>query len=324
MWSEKLLETKAKIQLPLSLTTETLWAGAALFSSRLFIGTVPILVKICEREIDPNTTIFYRLWIATLFLGLWNGLLTVRNQLSNNQHEKQEFYTTEVLGLLLLSGIFVSAFQIIWAWSITQTSIANSSLMHGLIPPFTVLAGWLFFGQRFDYRFLVAMTVAIAGMMIIGITDLQFSFDKVLGDMLALLSALFTALYLLIVERLRNKLSSTTILMWSCAIATVLTLPILVIVKDEFFPSSWDVWLAAVGLGLTLALGQGLVVYSLKRFSSGFVSMVCLLDPILSATLAWSIFSEILTLYNLVGFAVVLVGLYLTTYSQSVVKEELK
>jgi drug/metabolite transporter (DMT)-like permease len=193
--------------------------------------------------------------------------------------------------------------------------------MHGLTLPFTVLVGWLFLGQRFDYRFLVAMTIAITGMMIIGITDLQFSFDKLQGDIVVLLSAFFTALYLLSVELLRNKLSSTTILMWSCAIGTVLTLPIILTVKDQFLPSSWDVLLAAIGLGLTLALGQGLVVYSLKRFSSGFVSMVCLLDPIFSATFAWSIFSETLSFYNLVGFAVVLVGLYLTTYSQSVVKE---
>gem|GEM_PF-4815347 len=35
MLTEKLLEIKAKIQLLLSLTTETLWAGAALFSARL-------------------------------------------------------------------------------------------------------------------------------------------------------------------------------------------------------------------------------------------------------------------------------------------------
>ena len=315
------METKARSKLPFSLTTETLWAGIALFSSRLFIGIVPILVKICEREIDPNTTVFYRIWSATLFLGLWNGLLAVRRKLSTNRPEKQDYYTVDVLGLLLLSGIFVSAFQIIWAWSVTQTNIANASLMHGLTLPFTVLVGWLFLGQRFDYRFLVAMTIAITGMMIIGINDLQFSFDKVQGDIVALLSAFFTALYLLTVERLRNKLSSTTILMWSCAIGIVLTLPIILTVKDQFFPSSWDVWLAAIGLGLTLALGQGLVVYSLKRFSSGFVSMVCLLDPIFSATFAWSIFSETLSFYNLVGFAVVLVGLYLTTYSQSLVKE---
>ena len=320
MWTGNLF-AQAKSQLPLSLTTENLWAGAALFSSRLFIGIVPILVKICERELDPNTTVFYRLWSATLFLGLWNGLLAVLRKLSNNQPKKQESYTTEVLGLFLLAGIFISVFQIIWAWSVTQTNIANASLMHGLTLPFTVLVGWLFLGQRFDYRFLVAMTIAITGMMIIGISDLQFSFDKLQGDIVALLSAFFTALYLLSVERLRNKLSSTTILMWSCAIGTVLTLPIILTVKDQFLPSSWDVWLAAIGLGLTLALGQGLVVYSLKRFSSGFVSMVCLLDPIFSATFAWSIFSETLSFYNLVGFAVVLVGLYLTTYSQSVVKE---
>lgn len=320
MWTEKFID-KTKNQLHFSLEAEIFWAGIALFSARLFIGIVPIFIKICEHELDPNTTIFYRLWTATLFLGLWNGLLAVRNKLSNNQSEKQESYTTEVLGLLLLTGVFVAAFQIIWAWSIAQTSIANASLLHGLIPPFTVLLGWLFLGYRFDNKFLVAMIVAIAGMMIIGINDLQFSVDKLQGDIVALVSALFTALYLLSIEKLRNHLSATTILMWSCMIGTVLTLPIILSIQDQFLPSSGQVWLAAIGLGLTLAVGQGLVAYSLKKFSSGFVSMVCLLDPILSATLAWLIFSETLNFYNFVGFATVLFSLYLTTYSKSIVKE---
>lgn len=312
---------KKTLKPPLSFTTENLGAGTALFSSRLFIGTVPIMVRICERELDPNTTIFYRLWVATLFLGLWNGLLVIRRKFSQDQPDRQEYYTTKTLGLLLLTGIFVSAFQIIWAWSVTQTSIANTSLLHGLTLPFTVLIGWLFLAHRFDKKFLIAMTFAILGMMIIGINDLQYSIDKLQGDLVALVSALFTALYLLSVEKLRNHLSATTILMWSCMIGTVLTLPIILSIQDQFFPSSGEVWLAAIGLGLTLAVGQGLVAYSLKKFSSGFVSMVCLLDPILSATFAWLIFSETLNLYNFVGFAIVLFSLYLTTYSQSVVKE---
>ena len=279
------------------------------------------MVRTCERELDPNTTIFYRLWIATLFLGLWNGLLAVRRQFSQDKPDKQESYTTETWGLLLLTGIFVSAFQIIWAWSVTQTSIANTSLLHGLTLPFTVLIGWLFLSHHFDQKFIIAMTFAILGMMIIGINDLQFSVDKLQGDVIALVSALFTALYLLSVEKLREQLNSTTILMWSCIIGTVLTLPIILSIQDQFLPSSGQVWLAAIGLGLTLAVGQGLIAYSLKKFSSGFVSMVCLVDPIFSATFAWLIFSETLNFYNFVGFAIVLFSLYLTTYSQSIIKE---
>ena len=322
MWSsEKLLVKKNTLKLPLWLKTKNIEAGTALFSSRLFLGIVPIMVRTCERELDPNTTIFYRLWIATLFLGLWNGLLAVRRQFSQDKPDKQESYTTETLGLLLLTGIFVSAFQIIWAWSVTQTSIANTSLLHGLTLPFTVLIGWLFLAHHFDQKFIIAMTFAILGMMIIGINDLQFSVDKLQGDVIALVSALFTALYLLSVEKLREQLNSTTILMWSCIIGTVLTLPIILSIQDQFLPSSGQVWLAAIGLGLTLAVGQGLIAYSLKKFSSGFVSMVCLVDPIFSATFAWLIFSETLNFYNFVGFAIVLFSLYLTTYSQSIIKE---
>lgn len=66
-------------------------------------------------------------------------------------------------------------------------------------------------------------------------------------------------------------------------------------------------------------MGGGSMIF--RQVIIGFVSMVCILDPIFSATFAWSIFSETLSFYNLVGFAVVLVGLYLTTYSQCVVKQ---
>jgi len=65
---QKSLINPIKIKRPLPLRSDILGAAIALFASRLFIGFVPIMVKICEREMDPNTTVFYRLWTATLFL----------------------------------------------------------------------------------------------------------------------------------------------------------------------------------------------------------------------------------------------------------------
>lgn len=126
---------------------------------------------------------------------------------------------------------------------------------------------------------------------------------------------------LLSVEKLRKKLSATSILLFSCGIGTVLTLPVILMINKELFSYSSDVWQAGICLGLTLALGQGLVAYSLKMFSSGFVSMVCLFDPILSATFAWLIFSETLNAYNLLGFVTVLFAMYLTAQSKSVIQE---
>jgi drug/metabolite transporter (DMT)-like permease len=100
-----------------------------------------------------------------------------------------------------------------------------------------------------------------------------------------------------------------------------LNLPLLFIAQGQIFPSSGNGWLAVIGLGLTLTLGQGLMAYSLKQLSSGFVSLIAFLDPVFSALFAWLFLSEALSFHNLVGFVIILFGLYLTVYSQSVIQE---
>jgi drug/metabolite transporter (DMT)-like permease len=51
--------------------------------------------------------------------------------------------------------------------------------------------------------------------------------------------------------------------------------------------------------------------------SSSFISLFLLLEPIISAILAWFIFQEQLSPITWVGFAVILSGIYLANSSQS-------
>jgi len=283
---------------------------------------VPILVKFCESSISPNATTFHRLWSAIIFFGLWKGLLAIGKGRSGKQKPVEpDKRQIQVLGLLLLLGICNGASQILWAWSLTQTSVANSALMHSMLPLFTVLVGWILFGQSFDRSFLVGMAIALAGAFYLGLNDFSYSADKLQGDLIALLSAVFSSLCILCIEKLRTKLSATDIAMWYCAIAITCILPILLISKDNLWPDSGSGWLAIIGLGFTLFVSHGLLSHSLKRLSAGFLSVIFLLDPILSAALAWLIFSETLSLSNFLSFVVVLLGLYLTTSSRSILKE---
>lgn len=54
--------------------SETTMALAALFADLVIIAFLPILLKVSEYEIGPDATIFNRFWIATVILGLWNGV----------------------------------------------------------------------------------------------------------------------------------------------------------------------------------------------------------------------------------------------------------
>jgi drug/metabolite transporter (DMT)-like permease len=83
-------------------------------------------------------------------------------------------------------------------------------------------------------------------------------------------------------------------------------------------------WSAVIFLAIVCqVMGQGLLTYSLKQFSSGLVAVSMLTIPVLAAILAMLVFSEKLSLLNWLAFLVVLTGIYLAVSAQNVEKESL-
>jgi drug/metabolite transporter (DMT)-like permease len=279
------------------------------------VSFAAIFIRLSEQEIGPSATVFNRLWIATVVFIFWDMIkYNIESNNSNNSNitPKKHKFTIKDRWLLLLVGAVSSASVVCWAWSLTETSVANSTVLRNLTPLFTSLGGWLLLNQRFDRRFLTGMSVAIMGAAAISWDDLTISLDNFFGDSLALLSAAFYGTNLLILEHLRNRFPATTILLWRCLIGAVLLLPFVLITERQLFPYSWQGWLVVIGLGVVCqAFGQGLLVYSLKQLSSGFVAVFLLLEPLITACLAWLIFAEKLSFFNSIAFLLVLIGIYL-------------
>ncbi|MCE2698747.1 MAG: DMT family transporter [Nostocales cyanobacterium LE14-WE4] len=320
-----MLKAKLRFSSEQLLARPTTIALASLVVSLVALSFSPILIRLSEGELGPNATIFNRFWISTIAFILWNRFTTSRQQLSDNQPEKPQPYTIRQLLLLLGVGFVMFATLALWAWSLAHTTVANSTLMHNLAPPFTVLGGWLFWGKRFDSRFLIGMLVAIAGAYVLLYHDFSSATDKLQGDIAALLSASFLGLYPLLVEQLRTQLSPITIMTWCYAIGTVLLLPVVLLTENQLFPSSLQEWVYVTSLALICQiLGLGLYAYSLKSLSSGFVSLCDLFVPILSTQEAWFIFSERPRWVTLVSFIVILLGVYVTSTGQSAIKGEVE
>ncbi|MBC6418597.1 MAG: DMT family transporter [Prochloron sp. SP5CPC1] len=300
---------------------ETVLALLAISVALVAVSFAPILIRWSETEISPNATIFNRLWIATVVLVLWNGVLAVYHKLVRKESNQSQTDTQESLELLLTLGIFFGLSQVFWAWSLTQTNVANSTIFHNLTPLFTIAGGWLLFDQQFDRKFLIGATIAMGGAIALGISDLQIDPDKLQGDIVSLISAGLYGAYVLVVAKLRSKFTATTILLWCSGSGTVFILPALLFTNDQILPYSWRGWLVIIGLAVICqVLGQGLIAYSLNKLSSGLVALFQLLYPVLTAIFAWIIFLERLSFYTLLEFAVVLLGIYLAKSSQYAIK----
>lgn len=297
-------------------------SDGSLFIALLALSFAAIFIKLSEQEISAISTVFNRLWISAILLGGWSWGEKLKAP-TTTEHDTQklhleEFPQTREIVLLLLVGIIGTLSVLCWAWSLRNTSVANSTLMRNLSPLFTCILGWMFFQKQFNAQFIGSLCLAIFGALLIGIGDIQLGVEHFVGDGLGLLAAVFYALNLLILEMLRPRFSATRLLFWRCTIGAIALLPLMGLHQDTVFPRSPQGWLIVIALAiLCQCLGQSILVHNLKYFSSSFLALVLLLEPALTAFLGWIIFSEALSPLNALGFLIVLAGIFLARSSQN-------
>jgi drug/metabolite transporter (DMT)-like permease len=293
-----------------------LLAFLTLLIALLSVSFAPIFIRLSETELGANATVFNRLFLFVLVFG---SVRIVSQRLSPAPESSHQDPLTRLQWLLLGSvGIISIISLVLWAISLQYTSVAKSMLLNNLTPIFTSLGSWLFLGRRFDNKFLAGMAIALSGAIALGLEDVNGAEGLLVGDIYAVLSAVFLGIYFLVVEQLRSRFSATTILLWRCGIGSLLLLPIVLFVEGQVFPTTTTAWLAIIGLGIiSEGLGQRLLAHSMHVFSSSFISLFLLLEPIISAILAWIIFVERLSPTTWLGFAVVLTGIYLAQSSSA-------
>ncbi|MGD1701359.1 hypothetical protein [Dapis sp. BLCC M229] len=114
------------------LTKESpIWSITFLGIPIITLSFSPIMTRIAENELGPYATIFNRFWITSLALILGNGIKILWNKQSDRLSTNvQETYTFKDFFYLFLNTILGTACLVIWAWSLTKTTVANSNLLH--------------------------------------------------------------------------------------------------------------------------------------------------------------------------------------------------
>ena len=307
----------------LRFNTDMFWALTILVSL-IALSFTAIFIKLSEAEIGSNATVLHRLWMATIVFWVWEGINTLKQPENSLQATSQSPNTNQQKGLLIVVAAVSTASIVCWAWSLSQTSVANSTVLRNLSPLFTSICGWLLLNHRFDRKFIIGMGLAIVGALVIGWDDFNLDHNHLMGDAIALFSAFLYAIYLLLLERLRYSINTITILLWRCAWGALLLFPFVLSTQESLFPSSYQGWLILVALAIVCqVIGQGLLVYSMKRFSSSFLAVFLLLEPIVTALLAWMILAENLNFFNGIAFVLILTGIYLAKSSNSAIKNVL-
>lgn len=250
-----------------------------------------------------------------LAIALWRMVLSlvVITPLAVRQHTR--WPSGRALMLMGVAGILLAAHFWTWIASLRMTSVASSVALVSTRPIFAWLIAAVWLGERPGLKERWGITVAVLGMLVIGVADAGLSRTHVQGDALALAGALAVAAYAVIGRRVRREVGvwEYVALVYGVAAATLAVFGALQGTELWEFPTRDWLIFAAMAAGPML-LGHTGMNYALKYLPATTVNLAFLGEVVGAALIAWVVpaIGEVPSPAFLVGGGLVLTGIALS------------
>jgi drug/metabolite transporter (DMT)-like permease len=278
-------------------------AFAALCAGAVAMGISPIFVRFAAADVGPFASAFWRVALALPVLYAW-----VRFEEGTAARAAPRFARATVLaGLAFAGDLFF------WHLSILNTTVANATFFATTAPLFVVLVTWLVLRRRVSGGTVAGLILClVGGASLIG-QSLDVDPARILGDVYGIATAFFFALYFLAVEGARGGGVGAARLTFELTLVTTAILFVVALALDgRILPHTKEGIAALVAMAwISHAGGQGLLSIALGRLPAVFSSLVIFLEAIAAAAFGWMILGERLTIVQVTGGALILIGIWL-------------
>ena len=275
----------------------------------LGIGMSAIFVKFSAAP-SPVTAAWRLLWTVVLMTPV---VLTGKTT-------RQAFTKVSKKDWLLsaLSGLALALHFILWFESLKHTSVSSSTTLVCTEVVWVSLGWCVFMGGKLRPKAMAAIGAALLGSVLIALADTSAGQAQLYGDLLSLASAVAVAVYMLLGRAVQKRLSTgvyTYIVYFACLAGL---LAVCGVYGFDLFAYGWVT--PAVGLALAVfstIMGHSVFSWCLRHFSPSFVSASKLCEPVVAALLAIPLFGELPGWLQLVGAAVILLGVWYYAHLES-------
>lgn len=207
--------------------------------------------------------------------------------------------------------MFLGLDLLFWNISFSYTTVANANLLANLAPFTIIPLSFLFYNERITLNFLAGLALTIVGLFILISGKSIISASHLYGDMLAFMTSVFYAIFMLIVYKVRKKYNAMTIMYYSAYGSLLVLLPAALLVEGFKMPVTFNDWWPLIALALfSQIFGQGGLSFCLGRIKPIIASILVLMQPVISAIYALILFAERLTLLEISGIAIILAGVF--------------
>lgn len=282
-------------------------AVAAVALVMVIFGTTFVAVKIALEDIRPFTLAFARFAIALIPFA----------PLLRRRHERKPAWQPAAMGFL-----GVTLFFSLQNWALVYTTAANAGIILSAIPAFTAVIGHVALDEALGRWRGLGILLSTVGVVVVvvggppGAADVDLARGgALLGNLLVLGAALSWALYTVLGRRVVGTstpaVTTARTLAWG-----VLFLAPLALGEALLQGISWPTvtgWVALLFLALAASgLAFFLYLFALTRLEAGQASVYVNLSPVVTLVAARLVLAEPVTVLQLAGTGLVLLGVYLT------------
>ena len=243
---------------------------------------------------------FYRMLFGTLFiLPLW---LYFKKPITN-------WYEVKIA---LICGALFACDIALWNTSIMLSKATISTLLANLAPVWVGLGALFFLKEKPNKVFWIGTIISIVGVaLIIGFQEISSSTLN-LGNILAIIASVFYGAYLLTVRKGRSQLDTFSFTTISMISSTVVLGIICLVTSTPLTRFSSQTWISLVVLGLIPQVAGWLAInQALGHIKPTVASVSLLSQTVFTALFSLPMLGEMLTIREISGGAIVLVGIYL-------------
>ena len=262
-------------------------------------------IKVIVEVINPTLSAFYRFAIAAIIL-----FIVLKVKFPEEKVLKEDKFK------LALGGLFgITVYFIFENYSVAYTSASNVAILIASIPVFTLISQRIIYKEKMTYGKIIGATLSLVGIIIIIASKGRVSlFSKgSIGDLMALGAVFSWIIYNMVCNSFKGNYKSITITTYQIIWGSLFLSPSLFFSKLHM-PST-IVILNIVFLSIFCScIGYIIYVYCLKELGATITTTYINLQPIMSLIAAAVILNEVITVWQIIGCTIIILGVTLVSF----------
>lgn len=251
------------------------------FLALISLSTSPNWAKL--NQMSSAALGFYRLAGASLLLFLY---LLISKKLKKINFDRNFVWA-------LSSGFFFFLHLWTYKYASKNTLVSNTMILFATNPVWATLGGQVFFKEYIKPRVIFSYMLALIGVFMLVAQNLQLTPENHFGNVSALISAFFYALYMLTSKKARLHMANndfSLILYSTCALMFGIAVLSTNAPMTGFDAISW--WSILGLIIFPTFLGHMSFTYLVKHMNLGLMSCGKLIEPIIATIFAYFLFNE--------------------------------